>query len=253
MQTSVDDRTNFRFQQTYADGHACVPADPVVRDEREPGLRALGTQGRSREAIPRSKPGTRPKPHPVWVVVPDFIHTQVSAGIDWRRSPGYTRRGGLYEVTLDDYHSNTTGIDSFQKLTGEVIQHVPLLRETWVLAARGRVETTLNDNRLIPYYMLPALGSGSDLRAYATDRFRDRHSMVMNAEFRWLPAVGLDMAVFYDAGKVTSRRNDLSFKGLKSDVGIGARFHGLLATPLRIDFAVGNEGWKLVMAGGPVF
>jgi len=77
--------------------------------------------------------------------------------------------------------------------------------------------------------------------------------MVMNAEFRWLPAVGLDMALFYDAGKVTSRRNDLNFQQLKSDVGIGARFHGILATPLRIDFAVGNEGWKLVLSGGPVF
>jgi hemolysin activation/secretion protein len=184
---------------------------------------------------------------------PNFFHSKVSAGIDWRTSPGYSRKGGLYQATLDDYHSNTTGTDNFQKLTGEVIQYVPLLRETWVLAARGRVETTLNDNRLIPYYLLPKLGSGNDLRAYDTDRFRDRHSMVMNAEFRWMPAVGLDMAVFYDAGKVTSRRNDLGFKGLKSDVGFGARFHGILATPLRVDFAVGNEGWQIIIAGGPVF
>jgi outer membrane translocation and assembly module TamA len=77
--------------------------------------------------------------------------------------------------------------------------------------------------------------------------------MVMNGEFRWIPAVGLDMALFYDAGKVTSKRNDFNFKGLKSDVGIGARFHGLFATPLRVDFAVGNEGWRLVVSGSPIF
>ena len=75
----------------------------------------------------------------------------------------------------------------------------------------------------------------------------------MNAEFRWMPAVGLDMALFYDVGKVTSRRKDLDFKGLKSDVGIGARFHGPLATPMRVDLAVGNEGWRIVFSGGPVF
>jgi hypothetical protein len=252
MKTSVDDRTNFRFQETYADGHVSFkPIDWfVVKGSLAYEHWAL-KEGAGDE--PSIETIHTPKSAPGLGISPDFIHTNVSTGIDWRTSPGYSRRGGLYQATLDDYHSNTTGIDNFQKLTGEVIQYVPLLRETWVLAARGRVETTLNDNRLIPYYLLPQLGSGSDLRAYTSDRFRDRHSMVMNAEFRWLPAVGLDMAVFYDAGKVTSRRNDLSFKGLKSDVGIGARFHGLLATPLRIDLAVGNEGWKLVIAGGPVF
>ncbi len=61
------------------------------------------------------------------------------------------------------------------------------------------------------------------------------------------------MAVFYDAGKVTSRRNDLNFQKLKSDVGVGARIHGPFSTPLRIDFAIGNEGWRMVFSGGPVF
>ena len=46
----------------------------------------------------------------------------------------------------------------------------------------------LNDNGLIPYFMLPSLGSGSTLRGYSSYRFRDRHSMLMNAEFRWIPA-----------------------------------------------------------------
>jgi hypothetical protein len=74
---------------------------------------------------------------------------------------------------------------------------------------------------LIPYFMLPALGSGKPLRAFASDRFRDRHSMLMNAEFRWIPR-GVGLAAFTASGKVTSQRSDLSFKGLKSDVGIGA-------------------------------
>jgi hypothetical protein len=116
------------------------------------------------------------------------------------------------------------------------------------------VETTLNDNDLIPYFLLPSLGSGSTLRAFSSDRFRDRHSMLMTGEFRWIPnAWALDMAVFYDAGKVTSRRSDLDFKQLKSDVGIGVRLHGPFSTPLRVDLAVGNEGWRLVFSGSAVF
>ena len=136
---------------------------------------------------------------------PRYIHTIVSAGIDWRQSPGYSRRGGLYEVTFHDYHNTDGGPYSFQKLDGQIIQHIPLMRETWVLAGRARVETTLNDNNQIPYFLLPSLGSGSTLRAFSSYRFRDRHSMLMNAEFRWMPSVGLDMAIFYDVGKVTAR------------------------------------------------
>lgn len=252
MKNTPDDRTNFRFRETYADGHTTfrpikwsVIKGTVAYEHWEilegkggfPTTQAIHTT--------QSAPGLGANP--------SFVHSTASAGFDWRPSPGYARRGGLYEVTLDDYHSVRGGAYGFQKLTGEVIQHLPLLRETWVLAARGRVETTLRDGDVVPYFLLPKLGSGNTLRAYAADRFRDRHSMLMNAEFRWLPSIGLDMAFFYDMGKVAPYRHDLSFKGLKSDVGVGARFHGLLATPLRVDFAVGNEGWRIVISGGPPF
>ncbi len=53
----------------------------------------------------------------------------------------------------------------------------------------------------------------------------------------------IDTAVFYDAGKVTSaHRADLDFNGLKSDYGFGVRFHGPVATPLRIEVARSPEG-----------
>ena len=57
----------------------------------------------------------------------------------------------------------------------------------------------------------------------------------------------------YDAGKVTNRRSDLDFDGLKSDYGIGIRLHGLVSTPLRIDFAHSNEGLHLVFSASAVF
>jgi outer membrane translocation and assembly module TamA len=65
--------------------------------------------------------------------------------------------------------------------------------------------------------------------------------------------MALDMAFFYDAGKVTSRREDLSFDGLKTDFGVGVRFHSPVATPLRIDIAKGSEGVNIVFSGGAAF
>jgi hypothetical protein len=247
-----EDRTNFRFQETYAEGKAeyrpirWLPVKGSLAFEQWNTLEGEGSD-------PSIETRYTPQTAPGLGADPGFMHAKISAGIDWRQSPGYTRRGGLYEVTLHDYYNTNGGLYQFQKLDGEVIQHIPLFRETWVLAGRARVETTLNDNDVIPYFLLPSLGSGSTLRGYSSYRFRDRHSILYNAEFRWIPALGLDMALFYDAGKVTSRRNDLDFKGLKSNVGIGARFHGPMATPLRVDFAVGNEGWRIVLSGGPIF
>jgi len=52
---------------------------------------------------------------------------------------------------------------------------------------------------------------------------------------------------------VASRREDLDFDGLKTDFGVGARFHGPTNTPLRIEVARGNEGIRLVFAAGAAF
>jgi outer membrane protein assembly factor BamA len=135
-----------------------------------------------------------------------------------------------------------------------VIQHLPILRETWVLSVRGRVQTTLDEEDVVPYFLLPQLGSGSTLRGYGTGRFRDRHSILTSAEFRWIVnRMAMDMALFYDAGKVTSRREDLDFEGLKSDWGIGARFHGLSTTVLRLEAARGSDGWRLVVSTNSAF
>jgi hypothetical protein len=40
---------------------------------------------------------------------------------------------------------------------------------------------------------------------------------------------------------------------MKSNVGIGARFHTPVATPLRIELARGREGLRLVFTGGAAF
>ena len=102
--------------------------------------------------------------------------------------------------------------------------------------------------------MLPSLGSGSTLRGYSSWRFRDRHAVMTSAEFRWIPSrLALDLAIFYDAGTVAPRFDQLSIGSFVSDVGIGARFHGPISTPLRIELARGQEGMRLVFAASAAF
>ena len=61
------------------------------------------------------------------------------------------------------------------------------------------------------------------------------------------------MALFYDAGKVAASRSDLTLHGMKSDYGLGFRFHGPITTPLRIEVAKGNEGFVLNFSASQVF
>jgi hypothetical protein len=249
---SLEDPTNFRMKQSYVGG------DVYGR----PGAFTFVGAGMSYEDFALEEgTGTVPSIEEVFTPAtapglgdsPTYLHAIVSGGLDWRPSPGYARRGGLYGLTYHNYadRDDTYGFD---RLDAEIVQHIPVLRENWVFSLHGLLQTTLDDDDLVPYFLLPSLGSGSTLRGYSSWRFRDRHALLMSAEWRWIPnRLGIDMALFYDTGKVTPRFDDISLKGLKSDVGIGIRFHSPLATPLRIELAKGSEGMRLVFAGSAAF
>ena len=136
----------------------------------------------------------------------------------------------------------------------EVIQHIPILREAWVISLHGLAETTWpKDGQQVPFFMLSSLGGGSNLRGFSSWRFRDRHSLLMQAEWRIMANRFFETTVFYDAGKVAARTSDLDFDGLKSDYGFGARFHTPFSTAFRVDVARSSEGTRLVFATSPVF
>jgi hypothetical protein len=252
MDTTPLDRSTFRFQQAYGGASARLePVSFLVLNSRVTYEDYTPTRGMG--PFPSIEEVFTPETAPGLGVDPVFLHSEVGLGIDSRLSPDYARSGGHYGVVLHDY-LDLDDAWSFRRLDGNAIQHIPILRETWVLSLRGQVQTTLRDSDQVPYFLLPSLGSGETLRAYPSFRFRDRHSMLLSAEWRWIPnRYGMDMAIFYDAGKVTPRREDLDFSSLKHNWGIGVRFHAPLATVLRFDVARGSEGWHLVVSGSAPF
>ena len=245
-------RTNFRLSQAYATFTAAARPTTWTRVHGEVAYEGYTIEeGRGRQ--PSIETIYSPAITPGLLADPKFLRTEAMAAIDWRTSPGYSRRGGFYGVTLANY-ADQDDTFSFRRLDGEVIQHLPILRETWVISLRGRVQTTLNDDDVVPFFLLPELGSGRTLRGYQTGRIRDRHSLLTSAEFRWIASrLALDMALFYDAGKVASRREDLDFENLVTNWGIGARFHGPTSTVLRIEAARGSDGWRLIIATSAPF
>ena len=249
---SPDLRSNFRMKQSYAGGD--LQARPGAFTVFGAGIAFEDyTLEEGQGNFPSIEDVFTPDTAPGLGVSPTYLHTTASGGLDSRPSPGYARHGGLYQITYHNY-SDQDNAYSFDRIDGEIVQHIPILRENWVISLHGLVQTTLDDKDAVPYFLLPSLGSGSTLRAYPSWRFRDRHSLLLAGEFRWIPnRYAVDMALFYDMGKVTPRWDDLSLKGLKSNVGIGIRFHTPLATPLRIELAHGREGLHLVFAGSAAF
>jgi len=252
--TSTDDRTNYRLKRPYASGLLTLrPTRRYLllragvewtRWSQEPGL---GT-------FPSIETVYTPATLPGLGADPFYVHTQATAGVDWRTSPGYSRRGGYYAITGHDYHDRDKAF-GFQQVDYEVIQHVPVLREAWVFSFRALARTT-NDKsgQVLPFFMAPYLGGSSTLRGYTSLRFRDRNSLLLQGEWRIMASRFLDSALFYDAGKVTASRSDLlDFDGLKHDYGFGVRFHGPISTPLRIELAKGSDGLVVVVATSASF
>jgi len=252
--TSQESRVNYSFEQPYASTLLSF----------RPGRRLLLLAGGVEVSQWNSGPSDdQDHPSIETVYTPDtlpglgaqpvYVHTQGTIGIDSRLAEDYARRGGFYGVTFHDY----TDPDSefgFTRIQYEAVQHIPVLREAWVVSLRGRVETTsLKDDQQIPYFMLPSLGSGSTLRAFNSWRFRDRNSLLLQAEWRVMVNRMLDLALLYDTGKVTAEASDLSLGGLRNDFGVGVRFHGPRTTPLRVELAYGNEGLNIVFGSSSSF
>ncbi len=251
--TSVDDRANYSFRQPYLS--AVLEVKPTRR------LLIVGGGLEYSQWEQRSGQGSAPSVEEVYTpetlpglgAKPTYLQPHATVAFDWRPAAGYARRGGYYGATMRSY-VDQDGPYSFRQVDYEVIQHLPILRDAWVLSLRGRAQTTYtDDDEVVPFFMLPALGSGSTLRGFSSWRFRDRNSLLLSAEWRVLVNGFVDTAIFYDAGKVEARRGDLNLDGLKSNYGIGFRIHGPFVTPVRIELARSNEGIAIVFGASAAF
>ena len=238
IDTPPEDRSNYRFKQGWVSGDIVArPAWWTVFGANI-GYEDFSLESGSERRRLRSKRSSRPTRRRASASARRTCAPRSAAastrGLTRLRPPRHLHRGPLSQLRRSGRRL------SFDQVDAEITQHIPFLRESWVLSLHGLAQMASDD---VPYFMMPSLGSGSTLRAFPSWRFRDRNSLLLQAEWRWTPIPSaLDMAFFFDAGKVTPERSQLDLNDLKTDFGIGVRFHSLLATPLRVEWAKGNEG-----------
>jgi len=252
IESPADIGTAFRMQQVYAGGNVTARLHRWLLLTGAASYEDYTLKDPTGTFIPVEDvftPGTAPG----LGVNPTYLHTTVSASFDWRPAADYARRGGAYTIASHHY-ADQDSTYSFSQLEAEAVQHIPILRENWVVSLHSRLQTTMGDDDQVPYFLLPSLGSGSTLRGYSSWRFRDRHAMLLSGEWRWIPnRMAIDMAVFYDTGMVAPRLDAIALHSFVSDVGVGVRFHSPVRTPLRIELARGAEGLHLVFSASSAF
>ena len=180
--------------------------------------------------------------------------SRATIAYDWRQAPGYSTRGGMYRASFEHNYEAQGLPFTFNLQEYEVVQQLPLVKEQFVLAARGLMTlATPLDGHDVPVMLSPYLGSTVTLRGYANRRFTDRNRVLLTGEYRWRPSRYVDMAVFLDAGQVARNRGDFDLSEFETAWGIGARFHGPSFNALRVEIARGREGFRLVVAGSQPF
>jgi len=184
----------------------------------------------------------------------DFLRYGGFAQIDYRDDPLAPKSGGNYVAQYTWYKDRDLNRYDFRQLDINLEQYLPLFNRRRVFALRAR--TTLTDTsagQVVPFYMQPILGGSDDLRGFRQFRFSDNNVMNLTAEYRWEAFSGLDMAIFFDSGKVFSRRGDFDFSHLEGCGGFGLRFNVLNRTFIRTDFGWSREGFQMWLKFYPIF
>ena len=170
---------------------------------------------------------------------------------DTRDSQFFPRQGQLLELSLD-LHLKSLG-DSFDYVAGKLAwnQYVGLTPRQ-VLAFR-EVASLASTNA--PFYALPRLGQGSDIRGFKAGEYQDNVLLAAQVEYRLQILAWLGAVAFLGVGEVQPDVGSLNFKDLLPAGGVGARITVAKANHVnaRADVAFSKAGVSLYFAVGEAF
>ncbi len=239
-------RTNYRLEDTAADFSAGVHPIKRLAIGASAGYLWVNVGPGADARFASSDPVFSPAVSPGIDRQTDFFRYGFFTQYDYLDQPGGPRSGGYYAFQYHHYADQNLGAFSFNRVDAEVRQFIPFFNKRRTIALRAKtVLTDPTGANQVPFYFQPTLGGSNSVRGFREFRFSDRNMMVVNAEWRWEVFSGLDMAAFYDAGKVFPRRSQLNFHELRRSAGFGFRFNVRGNVFLRIDAGFSNEGTQV--------
>ncbi len=252
--TSRGDRSDYLYEEaTYEIAAGLRPIPTLMLGSRIGWLRTNVGDGTDRR-FPNTSSVFDEKTAPGLTHQADFLRGELFAELDYRDFAGNPHRGAYYRLGYAIFDDVTLQRYGFGRLEAEVQQYLSFNHGHRVIALRFSASLDqARSGQSVPFYLQRTLGGSNDLRGFREFRFRDQNAMVINLEYRWEAWIGLDMALFADAGKVFRDRSDFDLRDLESDVGIGFRFNVEKGVFWRIDIARSREGTRVFMKFNHVF
>jgi hypothetical protein len=186
----------------------------------------------------------------------DYVRIGGQAFLDYADAPQRAPVGGRYRLSLNKYLDQTADQYSFNRWEVDLQQYLPIFTPSRLIALRANAIGVIPDEgHDVPFYLQPALGGSHSIRGYPYQRFRDRNSLLLQAEYRFILNDFMTGSLFYDTGKVAFDRKDLWDLGdLRDDYGFSIRFGfaGIAALRAEVVFG-GDEGNVYALRFSDVF
>jgi hypothetical protein len=157
------------------------------------------------------------------------------------RDTRFSATKGFYvPVDFTGFSEAFGGTTSYAALKVAYNSYHDLYRKELILAARASASAVTSG---APYYLLPAVGNGPDLRGYASGRYRDYLFTAAQAELRWYFWKGFGAVVFGGVGSTTGSVGEFFHGTVLPSYGAGMRYmlHRDQRLVLRVDYGRGNE------------
>lgn len=258
-ESDLVDHTNFRLREGTAGGLASVrPLPWLAIGGRVEGIWPEIRSGRS-PRFPSIETRFDDALVPGLTEQPAFLRYQASLDVEVPPSAGEAlHQGAKYRIAYARYSDRELDRYSFSRLDLEAQQRFALFGPLRRLTLHGWLSTTDTDaGNDVPFYLQQTLGGkwnllgveegllGTDgsqatLRGFRNFRFRDRHLLLLQAEYRFPVWGPVDATVFAEAGKVAARRSDLDLTGLKRSAGFSVSIMRGPATAIRVDVGFGG-------------
>jgi hypothetical protein len=159
---------------------------------------------------------------------------------------------GHYAEIASYYYTRYLGSTfSFTDVNGQFMKFWKI-KPKHILAWQTRARLTFGDT---PFLDLSTLGNDDLLRGYPKNRFRDKHFIGTQLEYRFPLFWRFGMTTFAGIGDVFERPQDLSWRNTKYSVGIGLRFlvNSSERVNIRLDYGYGREGGYFYFAVAEAF
>jgi outer membrane protein assembly factor BamA len=247
-------RSNYRLEDTASDFTVGVRPIRMLRLGGSAGYVWVNTGPGTDSRLISTEKQFSPSQAPGIDQQTDFFRYGGFVQLDYRDDPRGPKSGGNYIAQYTWYNDTQFHLYGFDRLDVNLEQYIGLFNRRRVFALRAR--TTLTDaaaGQVLPFYMQPVLGGSDDLRGFRPFRFADQNMLNLTAEYRWEVFSGLDMAIFFDAGKVFPTHGQLNFSHLEGCGGFGLRFNVLDRTFIRMDFGWSREGFQVWFKFNDVF